>query len=61
MIRTSGPASGQALRNLTAPRDLPPARKACLRLLSDPRSGEPLDRALVLWFPGEGLQIQNCM
>ncbi|XP_065730143.1 tRNA modification GTPase GTPBP3, mitochondrial isoform X2 [Phocoena phocoena] len=52
VIRTSGPASGQALRSLTAPRDLPPARKACLRLLSDPRSGEPLDRALVLWFPG---------
>nr|XP_020736237.1 tRNA modification GTPase GTPBP3, mitochondrial isoform X2 [Odocoileus virginianus texanus] len=52
VIRTSGPASGHALRSLTAPRDLPPARKACLRLLSDPRSGEPLDRALVLWFPG---------
>ncbi|XP_007195559.2 tRNA modification GTPase GTPBP3, mitochondrial isoform X1 [Balaenoptera acutorostrata] len=52
VIRTSGPASGQALRSLTAPRDLPPARKACLRLLSDPRSEEPLDHALVLWFPG---------
>ncbi|XP_053441571.1 tRNA modification GTPase GTPBP3, mitochondrial isoform X2 [Nycticebus coucang] len=52
VIRTSGPASGYALGILTAPRDLPPARKASLRLLSDPRSGEPLDRALVLWFPG---------
>ncbi|KAF6306313.1 GTP binding protein 3, mitochondrial [Rhinolophus ferrumequinum] len=52
VIRTSGPASGHALRSLTAPRDLPQARRACLRLLSDPRSGEPLDRALVLWFPG---------
>ncbi|XP_055975764.1 tRNA modification GTPase GTPBP3, mitochondrial isoform X3 [Sorex fumeus] len=52
VIRTSGPASSQALRSLTAPRDLPPARSACLRLLRDPRSGEPLDRALVLWFPG---------
>ncbi|KAF0875145.1 GTPB3 GTPase, partial [Crocuta crocuta] len=52
VIRTSGPASGHALRSLTAPRDLPPARSACLRLLSHPRSGEPLDRALVLWFPG---------
>ncbi|XP_019592599.2 5-taurinomethyluridine-[tRNA] synthase subunit GTPB3, mitochondrial isoform X1 [Rhinolophus sinicus] len=52
VIRTSGPASGHALRTLTAPRDLPQARRACLRLLSDPRSGEPLDRALVLWFPG---------
>uniref|UniRef100_A0A8C9AZC8 GTP binding protein 3, mitochondrial n=1 Tax=Prolemur simus TaxID=1328070 RepID=A0A8C9AZC8_PROSS len=52
VIRTSGPASGYALRILTAPRDLPAARKASLRLLSDPCSGEPLDRALVLWFPG---------
>lgn len=61
VIRTSGPASGHALRSLTAPRDLPQARRACLRLLSDPRSGEPLDRALVLWFPGEGLQILNLL
>ncbi|XP_076978154.1 5-taurinomethyluridine-[tRNA] synthase subunit GTPB3, mitochondrial [Tamandua tetradactyla] len=52
VIRTSGPASGAALRGLTASGDLPPARSARLRLLSDPRSGEPLDRALVLWFPG---------
>ncbi|XP_040846736.1 tRNA modification GTPase GTPBP3, mitochondrial isoform X4 [Ochotona curzoniae] len=52
VIRASGPASGHALRSLTAARDLPPARRASLRLLSDPSSGEPLDRALVLWFPG---------
>uniref|UniRef100_A0A8D2F3B6 5-taurinomethyluridine-[tRNA] synthase subunit GTPB3, mitochondrial n=1 Tax=Theropithecus gelada TaxID=9565 RepID=A0A8D2F3B6_THEGE len=52
VIRTSGPSSGHALRILTAAGDLPPARHASLRLLSDPRSGEPLDRALVLWFPG---------
>ncbi|KAI5185691.1 tRNA modification GTPase GTPBP3, mitochondrial [Manis pentadactyla] len=52
VIRTSGPASSQALRSLTAPRALPPARSASLRVLYDPRSGEPLDRALVLWFPG---------
>lgn len=61
VIRTSGPASGHALRSLTAPQDLPPARSACLRLLSHPRSGEPLDRALVLWFPGEGFQIPNLL
>ncbi|XP_075404906.1 5-taurinomethyluridine-[tRNA] synthase subunit GTPB3, mitochondrial isoform X2 [Tenrec ecaudatus] len=52
VIRTSGPASGPALRSLTAAQDLPPARSARLRLLRDPCSGEPLDRALVLWFPG---------
>lgn len=61
VIRTSGPASGHALRSLTAPRDLPQARRACLRLLSDPHSGEPLDRALVLWFPGKGLSIPNLL
>ncbi|XP_036031838.1 tRNA modification GTPase GTPBP3, mitochondrial isoform X2 [Onychomys torridus] len=54
VIRTSGPASGLALSSLTASREPPPARSACLRLLRHPRSGEPLDRALVLWFPGEG-------
>ncbi|XP_038182234.1 tRNA modification GTPase GTPBP3, mitochondrial isoform X4 [Arvicola amphibius] len=52
VIRTSGPASGIALRSLTASREPPPARSACLHLLRHPRSGEPLDRALVLWFPG---------
>lgn len=58
VIRTSGPASAHALRSLTAPRGLPPARRASLRLLRDPCSGEPLDRALVLWLPGEkGSQI----
>ncbi|XP_052018866.1 tRNA modification GTPase GTPBP3, mitochondrial isoform X4 [Apodemus sylvaticus] len=54
VIRTSGPASGLALRSLTALREPPPARKACLRLLRHPCSGEPLDRSLILWFPGEG-------
>ncbi|XP_023390290.1 tRNA modification GTPase GTPBP3, mitochondrial isoform X3 [Pteropus vampyrus] len=61
VIRTSGPASGHALRSLTAPRDLPPARCACLRLLRDPCSGEPLDRALVLWFPGpQSFTAEDC-
>lgn len=59
VIRTSGPASGHALRSLTAPRELPRARSASLRLLTDPRSGEPLDRALVLWFPGERLRTPS--
>ncbi|XP_027250599.1 tRNA modification GTPase GTPBP3, mitochondrial isoform X1 [Cricetulus griseus] len=52
VIRTSGPASALALRSLTASRAPPPARSASLRLLRHPCSGEPLDRALVLWFPG---------
>ncbi|XP_051025843.1 tRNA modification GTPase GTPBP3, mitochondrial isoform X2 [Acomys russatus] len=62
VIRTSGPASGLALRSLTAPREPPPARSACLRLLRHPRSREPLDRALVLWFPGpQSFTGEDCM
>lgn len=59
MIRTSGPSSLKALQSLTAPRALPRPRRASLRLLSDPRSGAPLDRALVLWFPGEATSLRD--
>ncbi|MEJ7932701.1 tRNA uridine-5-carboxymethylaminomethyl(34) synthesis GTPase MnmE [Sphingobium sp. AN558] len=50
IIRISGPAAGAALGALAG--DLPPPRRASVRLLIDPRNGEPLDRALLLWFPG---------
>ncbi|XP_069792577.1 tRNA modification GTPase GTPBP3, mitochondrial [Narcine bancroftii] len=52
VIRVSGPSSGDALSSLTGRRPLPPARAAVIRPLLDPRSGERLDVALVLWFPG---------
>jgi len=32
--------------------DAPEARKALLRTLVDPKSGEMIDKGLVLWFPG---------
>ncbi len=49
-VRVSGEAAGATLDRLTgAPR--PAARQAALRLLHDPRGGEALDQALVLWFP----------
>ncbi|XP_072130438.1 tRNA modification GTPase GTPBP3, mitochondrial isoform X1 [Mobula birostris] len=51
VIRVSGPASRDALSSLTGQRPLPPARAAVIRPLLDPRSGERLDVALVLWFP----------
>lgn len=35
-------------------RPLPEPRRATLRTLRDPRSGRPIDRGLVLWFPGPG-------
>ncbi len=50
VIRTSGPASGPMLDALAGSR--PPPRHASLRGLRAPGTGELLDRALVLWFPG---------
>jgi tRNA modification GTPase len=52
VMRLSGPASSQVVRSLTG--TLPEPRRASLRVLRDPGSGEELDRALVLWLPGPG-------
>ena len=50
IIRISGPDARVALTALAgAP---PQARRASLRTLHDPRSGEILDHGLILWFPG---------
>ena len=49
IIRISGPAAGEALDAIAGPRPIP--RQASLRHLRD-GAGEPLDHALVLWFPG---------
>ncbi|WP_407698059.1 tRNA uridine-5-carboxymethylaminomethyl(34) synthesis GTPase MnmE [Stakelama tenebrarum] len=49
VLRISGHAALPAARKLAG--DLPEARRAAVRLLSDPDSGSPLDRALVLCFP----------
>jgi tRNA modification GTPase len=51
VVRISGKAAGETLLALCAGK-LPPPRAAALRTLHDPGSGEVLDRALVLWFPG---------
>jgi tRNA modification GTPase len=51
VLRVSGPRADAALAALTG-RPLPPPRVATLRKLTDPVRGEPLDEALVLWFPG---------
>jgi tRNA modification GTPase len=52
VVRISGPASGTAVAALCGGR-LPAPRQASLRRLRD-RSGDVLDHALVLWFPGPG-------
>jgi len=52
VVRISGPAAGAALAALAG--RLPEPRHARLGTLRDPASGELLDRALLLWFPGPG-------
>lgn len=50
VIRISGPATEAGLYALSGPR--PEARRAVVRPLRHPHTGEILDRALVLWLPG---------
>ncbi|HEU5017980.1 MAG TPA: tRNA uridine-5-carboxymethylaminomethyl(34) synthesis GTPase MnmE [Pseudolabrys sp.] len=50
VIRISGPRAGDALTALGV--KIPPPRKAGLARIRDPQSGELIDEALVLWFPG---------
>ncbi len=50
LIRISGPESRLILERMAG--RVPEARRAVVRTLRDPASGEPLDQALVLWMPG---------
>jgi tRNA modification GTPase len=50
VVRMSGPQSGVALEKLIG--RLPEPRKAALARVRDPASGEAIDEALALWFPG---------
>src|SRR5580692_4529205 len=50
VVRVSGPRAGMALEKLIG-RVLEP-RKAALARVRDPASGEVVDEALALWFPG---------
>ncbi|XP_075063932.1 5-taurinomethyluridine-[tRNA] synthase subunit GTPB3, mitochondrial isoform X2 [Mixophyes fleayi] len=52
VIRTSGPASQEALHLLTKWEKLPPPRQVNLASILSPKSGELLDRGLVVWFAG---------
>ncbi len=49
ILRLSGPDTARTVSLLAG--DLPPPRSARRRRLIDPATGEPLDDALVLWFP----------
>src|SRR6478752_8471857 len=50
VIRVSGPRAGAALETLIG--RVPAPRRASLARVRDPESGEVLDEALALWFPG---------
>src|SRR4029079_14453112 len=50
VVRLSGPRAGDALRTLTG--KIPEPRKAALARVRDPTTGEVIDEALALWFPG---------
>lgn len=50
VIRISGPRAGDALKALCG--RIPEARKAALARVRDPATGEMIDEALALWFPG---------
>lgn len=50
IIRISGPKASDALRALSG--SIPDERRARLAELMDPKSGDLLDTALILWFPG---------
>src|SRR5581483_4638963 len=50
VVRVSGPRAGPALKALSG--KIPEPRKAALARVRDPQSGEIVDEALALWFPG---------
>lgn len=51
VLRVSGAGARQALEDLSGG-GVPAPRQAQLAELRDPGSGQPIDRALLLWFPG---------
>lgn len=51
VIRISGSKSAEVILKMTKQNKLPRPRRALLSPLFDHRSGERLDKALILWFP----------
>lgn len=58
MIRISGLKAIEALRKMTNIKE-PEPRKALLRNICDPDTGEVIDRGLCLWFPGKDKTVCN--
>lgn len=51
VVRLSGCGAARAIEKICRPSSLPAPRRATLRGIYDFRTGELIDRALVLWFP----------
>lgn len=60
IIRLSGPRALEAAEIMTG-RPVPPPRRVALRRFFDPQSGEPLDEALLLCFPGPNTETGEDM
>lgn len=60
IIRLSGPRALEAAEIMTG-RPVPPPRRAALRRFFEPQSGEPLDEALLLCFPGPNTETGEDM
>ncbi|XP_047498340.1 tRNA modification GTPase GTPBP3, mitochondrial-like [Penaeus chinensis] len=52
VVRVTGDKARDVFTCMTLPRTLPEPRKATLRRIIHPNTGEGLDHGLVLWFPG---------
>jgi len=50
VVRISGPRAGDALKAIAG--RIPEPRKAAFARMHDPQTGELIDEALALWFPG---------
>ena len=53
ILRVSGPQAAALCLAVTGRRP-PPPRRASLRRLQDPRTGDAIDEGLVVWFPAPG-------
>ncbi|XP_063609040.1 tRNA modification GTPase GTPBP3, mitochondrial-like [Penaeus indicus] len=52
VVRVTGDRARDVFTFMTLPKTLPEPRKATLRRIIHPNTGEGLDHGLVLWFPG---------
>ncbi len=59
VIRVSGCETSRVLADMVDFKVSPIPRMAYLKTIRDPETKEPLDRGLLLWFPGNYISCQN--